>query len=198
MLKKLEILFLIIILIGIAGCSNEKNGVKNNLTETNNTYNDKDKANENGSYQSINLGDKISLDFVEMTIDSINIEDEIRIKTTRVPIIISKVDGNKYVTLRGKIKNLYTDEIIFSNNIYGVLNIDKKYNYRLNISTGYQVAPLEQANFVIYASVPNSVINELKKLEKKFIFTFEENFKDDLEIYNDYTKGKYKYEISFN
>ena len=133
-----------------------------------------------------------------MNIESINIEEEIKIDTNRnLPIIIPKIEGNKYVTLRGNLKNLYTEEIIFQDNLYGNLVVNDKYKYSLSISTGYQVSPLEESNFVIYASVPISVAETLYDYNNKFKFSFEENFEFNLEAYNDYTIAKHQYELEF-
>lgn len=187
----------IIMMILLTGCVNNNQ----NMGEkdfNNNVSNQDENTNKTLETKKVNKGDSINLDFIEMNIESINIEEEIKIDTNRnLPIIIPKIEGNKYVTLRGNLKNLYTEEIIFQDNLYGNLVVNDKYKYSLSISTGYQVSPLEESNFVIYASVPISVAETLYDYNNKFKFSFEENFEFNLEAYNDYTIAKHQYELEF-
>ena len=187
----------IIMMILLTGCVNNNQ----NMGEkdfNNNVSNQDENTNKTLKTKKVNKGDSINLDFIEMNIESINIEEEIKIDTNRnLPVIIPKIEGNKYVTLRGNLKNLYTEEIIFQDNLYGNLVVNDKYKYSLSISTGYHVSPLEESNFVIYASVPISVAEKLYDYNNKFKFSFEENFEFNLEAYNDYTIAKHQYELEF-
>lgn len=115
----------------------------------------------------ISLGDKITVDFAEITIDECGIKEDLKtsIKTGSTTYISGSdaVSGSKYVYMRGTIKNTSTSEI--SNvSIGGKAEIDG-YSYNVDSisiieesgSYASGIAPLMTYKYTLYAKVPNEL-----------------------------------------
>lgn len=126
----------------------------------------------------VNIGDTITLDFVEIGIEDHSISDTILpVDTSRMYSYISDVENEKYFYISGTLKNT-------SGNSYSVEDVlvemafDNKYNYRgyLAASSGNDfyadtVKPLGTVKYYIYSSVPDELINSYKTCVITFGFS---------------------------
>ena len=136
------------------------------------------------TYQNVNFGDTISLDFAEITIEGLD-----------YGLGIHEEEGNSSFSfngdapmcwLKGTIKNLYTDYIDpRASNSYVKMIFDGKYNYTGSIyarSSSFDgLAALETNSVYIYTDVSEEILNTFTTV--KVIFGFTENFNSP-EIYN--------------
>lgn len=130
------------------------------------------------------LGDSIQLDFVSMSLDSINISDEIYPEETNgAHLYIKDTEGSKYVYLKGKIKNLGTVNIN-SYHFNGQIIINDTYSYYAELiiaanpisMTDYAITPFEEATYYLYANIPDDAIDIFNK---GIIFiSFNDNFEE--------------------
>lgn len=132
----------------------------------------------------ISLGDKITVDFAEITVDECGIKEDLKtsIKTGNITYTSGPdaVSGSKYVYMRGTIKNTSTSEIS-DVSIGGKAEIDG-YSYNIdsisikeeNGSSAYSIAPLMTYKYTLYAKVPN----ELADSHQSCVLNmgFDENF----------------------
>ena len=150
----------------------------------------------------IALGDKITLDFAEITVDESGIKEDIRqsIKTgnstrTSGP---SAVAGSKFVYMRGTLKNTSQSEI--SNvNVGGTVVLDG-YSYNIesiniieaNGSSTYNISPLTTYTYTVYAKVPNELADSHQSCVLNLCFddNFEWGSKKEVSEY------KYGYTLS--
>lgn len=112
----------------------------------------------------INIGDTITLDFVEITIDSTGVADTIL--PSRVYSYISDIENEQYFYVKGTIKNL-SGETYNVSDIFAQMIFDGKYNYNARLDAcaysndffGENVKPLGTVEFYINASIPDELID---------------------------------------
>lgn len=146
--------------------------------------NNDDATKKEANLTAISLGDKITVDFAEITVDECGIKEDLKtsIKTGNITYTTGPdaVSGSKYVYMRGTIKNTSTSEI--SNvSIGGKAEIDG-YSYNVdsisiieeNGNSTYSIAPLMTYKYTLYAKVPN----ELADSHQSCVLNigFDENF----------------------
>lgn len=132
----------------------------------------------NAIVKSVALGDTISLDFVEMTLEEIGVSETILpVDTSRVYSYISDTPNEKYFYLTGTLKNLsgntYDVEDIFAQMVF-----DGTYSYSAYLTAcawsnnfyDESVKPLGTVKYYIYASIPDELINSYGECEIKFGF----------------------------
>lgn len=137
------------------------------------------------TYTEVGLSEQITLDFVEMTLDSANYSDEVKPENPdRFANTLEDVEGETYVYVCGNIKNVSGDMFDFSR-MYSLMTFDGKYNYDASVygeedgSLTYfsaELNPLKSEKFYIVASVPDEMVEMFSSIEVKFGFT--ENFED--------------------
>lgn len=150
----------------------------------------------------ISLGDKITLDFAEITVDESGIKEDIRqsIKTGNVTCTTGPQaeSGSKFVYMRGTLKNTSKSEIP-TVNAGGTVVLDG-YSYNIesiNIieASGdpvYSIAPLTTYTYTVYAKVPNEIADNHQSCVLNLCF--DDNFKDDFK--NDISEYKYGYTLN--
>lgn len=146
--------------------------------------NNDDATKKEANLTAISLGDKITVDFAEITVDECGIKEDLKtsIKTGNITYTSGPdaVSGSKYVYMRGTIKNTSTSEI--SNvSIGGKAEIDG-YSYNVDLisiieengNSAYSIAPLMTYKYTLYAKVPN----ELADSHQSCVLNigFDENF----------------------
>lgn len=131
--------------------------------------------------KNMDLGETISLDFVEMVLEEIGISETITpVDTNRGYSYIPDTPNEKYFYLTGTLKNL-------SGNTYNVEDIlaqmvfDGTYAYNAKLTAcawtnnffGENVKPLGTVKYYIYASIPDELIDNYEECEIKFGFANE-------------------------
>lgn len=161
-----------------------------------------DKTNEDGSsdFQAMKIGDKIKLDFVDMTLDKLSVAEEIfPADTSGFYSYYENISGEKYIYLKGKIQNI-------SGNGYSVKDMvsevvfDNKYTYTCYVIANdggndfYSdyVNSMTGVTYYIYASVPDEVISNYSSCT--FFFGFEDKFNGS--YYDSFSKCPYLYQLS--
>ena len=182
-------------LFTITGCGSIE------IEDTSNTGGEKVKA------ESKKLGDTISLDFVEVTLDSLEVKDNYEFSytkdtsygtRTKKASIEPKTSDLKLVTLRGSFTNKTSNEIYTSNSpMYGIFKITGN-EYTATIE-GYNteeaevylaIAAQQKIEYFFYAEVPTEVADNITSCEVKF------GFKKDLgPIVTDFSDLDYIYEL---
>lgn len=151
-------------------------------------------------FETVNYGDTISTDFVEMTIESIqNAEALYPTDTSGVYSYMSDQDGEKYFYLKGSLKNI-GGNAYSSENIVAEICFDDKYNYRAYLKAddggndfyGDYVKPFGSIIYYIYASIPDELLDSYSECTIKF--GFKENFKGS--YYDDFEECDYLYQIT--
>ena len=153
--------------------------------ETTNKKENDETTKEEKQLTQIALGDKITLDFAEITVDESGIKEDIKqsIKTGNITYKSGPdpVSGSKYVYMKGTLKNISKSEI--SNvDVGGTVVIDG-YSYDVesiniietNGESVYNLASLTTYTYTVYAKVPN----ELADSHQSCVFNlcFDDNFK---------------------
>lgn len=146
--------------------------------------NNDDATKKEANLTAISLGDKITVDFAEITVDECGIKEDLKtsIKTGNITYTTGPdaVSGSKYVYMRGTIKNTSTSEI--SNvSIGGKAEIDG-YSYNVdsisiieeNGSSAHSIAPLMTYKYTLYAKVPNELADSHQSCVLNMCF--DENF----------------------
>lgn len=137
--------------------------------------------------QVISVGDTISLDFVEMTIEEAGIEDDIQrsITTGNVTRITGPKpeDGKQFLYIKGTIKNLDTDGLPVFDFFTGKFVVDG-YNFEVSANDcdiitaeGQMLStidPLTTGSYIIYASIPDELVNS--HTDTSFSFGFYDLF----------------------
>ncbi len=102
-------------------------------------------------------------------------------------------EDSKYITIRGELKNKSKKALDVSNGLRGIAYVDG-YEYSLHVFTtgGFEVEPLVNYYYYIYALVPNIIANNFEKCE--FVFGFNEDFESDYFEFDEATQYDYKYQ----
>lgn len=136
----------------------------------------------NNTVENVALGDTISLEFVEVSLDETGVSDEILpVDTSRGYSYISDNELEKYYYVTGILKNL-SGEAYNADNIYAEMLFDGKYTYSANLiacawSNNFYddyVKPLGTVKYYVYASVPDELIESYS--ECVLTFGFANNF----------------------
>lgn len=170
-------LVIIALLLGYAlGWINKSN---NEITSTQQvTESDKEETQvQSKQPTTVNLGEKISNSDIEMTFVSVDFKDKITWKTGEYATRSASIESGKVgVSISGEFKNL-RGEAINSDNIIGKVVVDDKYTYDLSLEphvSGFEVKPLENAEYDFYAQVPQEIKESYTKME--FIFGYNNDF----------------------
>ena len=153
----------------------------------------------------VNVWDSISLDFMEMTIDKIEIRDELTVKHTTgnanssssVSIGLSSANGVTYVMMRGKITNK-SNSVLPAKNIKSNISVDGK-ETNGHIFLAYDDATYaddlgagKTATYAIYIPIDEAVANSYSKVVVKF------GFNDNFASASSVSSCKYKYSLTAN
>lgn len=159
-----------------------------------------DPVNENDKFINLNIGDKITLDFVEFTVDSASWSDELKpTDTNGVYSYMPDEENESYFWLCGTMKNI-------SGNAYSVEDLvseivfDNKYTYTAHLAAddggndfyGDYVNPLCSVKYYIYISAPDEIKEIYNTTTVKF--GFEKNFAGS--YYDDFEDCDYLYTIT--
>lgn len=135
----------------------------------------------------VGFNEKIALDFVEITFKESYIKEDIRqtIEDNSSGFSISRtfgpspVDGQQFICLKGKIKNIAKEDLPVFDFFLGEFDIDGyKYEstanecdvYTSNGETKTSVPPLSEYDFVMYAEIPDEVANSGTSIDFRFGF----------------------------
>ena len=153
-------------------------------------------AAEAGQY---GIGDNINEEFLEMTIEGVVEEQEIEPSNTGDGWYSYYTDeeGETYVVIYGTMKNLAGNDFELAGGTDIDFCFDEKYNYygwievEENDGTGFDswLKPLASRNYIIYASVPDELIDMYSTCTVTF------RCSENIEWSSDYA---YTYEITFD
>jgi len=218
-LKRIGVLFasiLIVSALGACGNSGQVNQISDSVgTEQANKVEDEtgNKTNQvsdgnNGEqeeeeskveFQTVNFGDTITTDFIEMSIVKASTSQELKpTDTSSVYSYFSDKDDETYFYITGDIKNIGGDSYSVEDmNIQ--LTFDDKYNYTGHIAAddggndfyGDYVKPFGKVKYYMYASVPDELIKSYSTCTIQF--AFHDNCKSD--YHSDFSLYEYCYEI---
>ena len=127
---------------------------------------------------SVALGDTISLEFVEISLDETGVSDEILpVDTSRGYSYISDNELEKYYYATGVLKNL-SGNAYSADDIFAEMVFDGKYTYSANLiacawsDSFYDdyVKPLGTVKYYIYASIPDELIESYSECVLTFGF----------------------------
>lgn len=138
-------------------------------------------------FTTVNAGDKIENDFVQMTIDSASVGQELYPRDDGTNYFLSGYgdkEDEQYLYIKGTIKNVF-GSAYSADEMYVKFKFDDKYEYNGYVAVddgtgdfyGDYMKPLTSADYYILASVPDEIINSYKTCEIKF--AFHDNFKHD-------------------
>ena len=196
-------MLVIIMLFSLCSCNNNSYNLQQGATNVNSaTIIEKTEAKE------VNLGDTISLEFMEMTIDDFIVSDKFvaQIDPYNSVVIQAENSDKKVVYLTGQIKNLHTDMIGGAVGnigcVFGTICFNEKYNYQVDIVLNNKenrsgtLQPLTTGEFYLFARVPTSIAEEFTSCSVNFAFN--ENLSAiDLATSKDfdYKTCKYQYTV---
>lgn len=209
-MKRTAVLLLSIILCVIfaaCGSPNSENTVEDNSSGNSNSANQvdnsanhtadaKDSTKDEDSdvhFTTLNFGDTISTDFVEMTIQKAETAQELYPTDTSGSYNYKPdQDGETYFYVLGTIKNTSGDSYDVED-MRIVMTFDGKYNYSGYIAAddggndfyGSYVKPFGSVKYYMYASIPDELISTYSTCVVKFAFheNFEHDRKSDFSVY---------------
>lgn len=126
----------------------------------------------------INIGDSITLDFVELTFDTASWSDTIMpTDTSGFYSYLSDIDGESYFWLRGTLKNTAGSAYTVSNMV-AEITFDEKYTYSAWLIAeddgtdfyGDSVNPLSSVTYYIYSSIPDELKTMYSSCQVRFGF----------------------------
>lgn len=151
------------------------------------------------SENQLGIGDTISEEFLEMTIDGAVVEQEIKPSNTSDSwySYYSDQEDETYVVVYGTMKNLSGNDFELIGGTSIEFCFDDKYTYygsievEENDGSGFDswLKPLASRNYIIYASVPNELIDMYSSCTVNF------QCSENIEWSSDY---EYSYAIVFN
>ena len=170
---------------------NDENKV-NQVTDNDNVVSESQEADE-PEFTIINLGDNITTDFLEMTIESASEAQELKpTDTSSVYSYMPDKDAETYFYLTGNMKNVSGDTYSVED-MCATFCFDDKYNYTAYIAAdnggndfyGDSVKPFGSVKYYLYSSIPDELINSYSTCVVKFGFhdNFEHDYKDDFNVY---------------
>ncbi len=207
------LMFLATILFTLTGCTNKNEPtnpvldinevVKNQSNKVQNTDDNKDTSTEKEiEFKTVNYGDTISTEFVDMTIDSASSSEELYpTDTSGVYSYVKDTEGEKYFYLTGSLKNISGNSYDVQD-IYAEMIFDNKYTYRAQLVDdnggndfyGHNVKPLGSVKYYLYSSIPDELIDSYNTCTIKF--AFKENFEHD--YHTDFSLYDYRYTITLD
>lgn len=220
MKKLICYVLMLIVLLNLAGCTmtmpekgndgavdsstntvdDENNTSGNKITEQEDESENSVQQEDSNQFEAKNLGDKIALDFVEMTLDKITSAEEMKpTDTNGVYSYMSDKEGEKYFYLFGTIKNIGAESYSVENIVAEVL-IDDKYKYNAYIKAddggndfyGDYVKPFGSVKYYLYASIPDELMAQYKTAT--ISFGFSENFSGS--YYDEFDECDYLYRVT--
>lgn len=153
-----------------------------------------------GTFQEINYGDTIELDFVIMNVLDASVSDEVKPKdTSGVYSYMSDKDGEKYFYLKIDMENVSGDAYGVDDMVINFI-FDDKYNYSGYVKAcdggndfyGDYLDPFDTTTAYLMASIPDKLIDSYSKCAVQF------GFKDDFSgsYYDDMEECKYLYQLN--
>ena len=150
----------------------------------------------------IRLGEVITLEFVEMTLEELQVSDKILPqKTSSVYSYIPDVENEQFFCITGELKNLSGNSYDVEQ-IYAEMVFDDKYTYSANLLAcawtndfyGNNVKPLGTVKYHIYSSVPDELINSWSTCI--ITFGFQNEFESESYSYVEKEECDYLYTLS--
>ena len=190
MKKVLALMLALVLVLSLAACGGGSNSSKkqdNTSQDNTSSVNKTDMPTESAiDAKELKIGDKISLEYVNLTLDKFEISNGYQFKSTDNSSGISitneaSIDcpnGMKLVCLNGKFTNKTKGDIFPSNNpINGIITINDN-EYKTNLSCYdvsaakpiSEVAAQRTVDYFLYSEVPNEVANSIKTCEFKIGF----------------------------
>lgn len=176
----------------ISELESEVNSIEDNTSQQQDTP-------QNGNeFVVLNLGDSVTLDFVEFTVDSASWADVIKpTDTSSVYSYMSAKDNESYFWLSGTMKNT-SGSAYTVDNIVSEVVFDDKYTYTAylvaddggNDLYGENVKPLSSVKYYIYVSAPDEIKEIYSSVTVKFGFA--DNFSRTLK----FEECDYLYEVN--
>ena len=181
--KILNILLIGALVIGLTGCG--KNSEKKD-TEQKSNEQEKGEIKEDITEQK-KIGDTISLDFVEVTLDKLEVKNNYKFRreektsygtNIRNASIEPETSDFKLVTLRGNFTNKTSGEVYTDNKImYGIFEINgSKYSTTFagfntaEANRFFSIKPQQKVEYFLYAEVPSNVADNIETCKIKFGF----------------------------
>lgn len=155
---------------------------------------------ETVSFQNVNLGEKLTLDFLEMTFDMVSYAQELKpTDTSSVYSYYQDKENEQYYYLSGTMKNVGASGYSVENMVAEIV-FDNKYTYNAHLAAddggndfyGDYVEPFGGVKYYIYASVPDELLNQYSTVT--FKIGFKNNFSGS--YYDDFDECNYLYQLS--
>lgn len=177
-----------------------------NVTKMEETDSNESEKEPEITFETVNAGDKITTDDIEMTIDAAAENKKIE-NPNATGYFVRYMDAGEnetYIYFSGTIKNVGTQAISFDEMRVDVL-IDDKFEYSGHItaqdrddgdisSLGTYLRPFESTVYYIYVSVPDELISSYKTC--KFDFGFKKEFVRYSPVLDDWDDCEYRYTIT--
>ena len=139
-------------------------------------------------FQSVRFGEKIALDFVEITPTEVNFGEKMYVSESHS---YSPLEGNYYFWLSCKLTNLMGDSFSLTK-IKVKLTFDGKYNYEGQaLANVYDMAPLADNTIFICGQVPPAI------LERYQTVTFQFAFNDNFATWAELESGDHRYALTY-
>lgn len=203
MKKLLAILLTLTLVAAFASCGGN-GGEEEKASTVTDTVTEKAAEPEKIEAEAVSIGNTITLDFAEITVNEAAVADDIRtsIKTGSITYTSGPQSSSstEFVYVRGKIKNLSKSEI--SNpNVIGNVEIDG-YSYEIKDfdiieadgSSAYSIAPLVEYTYTMYAEIPNELAESMASCDMNFGFA--EMFESQAVFNGETPELPYNYKIT--
>lgn len=188
-LKTMFIIMLVPIIISVTigvvrqiNANKVNSNIFDNKVDTTSNSASEEKKEKKKDVQNVHLGETITLDFMEMFIESASYTEELKpTDTSNVYSYYKDEPDKKYFYLQGTIKNIGRFNYGVDN-ICVELNFDEKYKYNGHLIAddggndfyGDNVDPFDSVKFYMYSSIPDELISQYNKCT--ITFGFNENF----------------------
>ena len=150
-------------------------------------------------YETVAVGNKISTDFVELTITESGIVNSLKTSITNGNITYTFGPNDsaetEYAFIKGKIMNKATEAI--NKEMVAIAKVgeytlkeDGLDIYKSDGDTVWELAPLVEYNFMMYVEIPNALVNGMESCD--FNFGFNENMQSS---FSDFEEFGYKYSL---
>lgn len=150
-------------------------------------------------YETVAVGNKISTDFVEITITESGIANSLKtsIKNGNITYTFGPNDSEEteYAFIKGKIMNKATETI--NKDMTAIAKVgeytlkeDGLDVYKSDGDTVWELAPLVEYNFMMYVEIPNALVSSMESCD--FNFGFDENMQSS---FSDFEEFGYKYSL---
>lgn len=155
---------------------------------------------ETKNFQNVNIGENISLDFVEMTFDKVSSSQELKpTDTSGVYSYFKDKENEQYFYLSGTMKNIGGEKYDVENVVAEII-FDDKYTYTAIIAAddggndfyGEYVKPFGSVKYYLYSSVPDELLSQYSSVT--FKLGFKQNFSGS--NYDDFEECDYLYQLN--